>query len=149
MQNQKRDRTIKNFFCRYATMKYVFPKSTTSPNHTNHICSFFRNKTIHCFIHIIDLRNNHRSIYARRRILIFGTKNLIVSEVMNDPFRFGWEAYSFVLYKGRKWTQFNWRKKCCEYEGQKGLQRTLKFLIASWILIRRNFFKKLCRIREV
>ena len=38
-------------------------------------------------------------------ILIFGTKNLIVSEVMNDPFRFGWDAYSFVLYKGRKRAQ--------------------------------------------
>ena len=38
-------------------------------------------------------------------ILIFGTKNLIVSEMMNDPFRFGWDAYSFVLSKGRKGAQ--------------------------------------------
>ena len=38
-------------------------------------------------------------------ILIFGTKNLIVSEVMNAPCRFGWDAYSFVLSKERKGAQ--------------------------------------------
>ena len=29
----------------------------------------------------------------------------MVSEVMNDPCRFGWDADSFVLYKGRKGAQ--------------------------------------------
>ena len=52
-------------------------------------------------------------------ILIFGTKNLIFSEVMNVPFRFGWDADSFVLYKGRKGAQLIGAKNAANAKDRK------------------------------